>query len=123
MPITPLAGALTTTVKVKDFNALVQAFNTLEADHLALKAQLVKGDELRTRLGTLEEFVVVTRGGLQALFTLFHPDPEHTDPEQVEWSDPAMAEQAKLFHTTVMHWIDKLGGRADLAQPEHVHPG
>lgn len=117
-PFTPLTGALTATVKVKEFNALVAAFNALEADHAALKAQLVKGDELRARLGALEEFVGVTRTGLRALFTLFHPDPTHTDPENVEWSDPEMAAHAQAFHATVMFWIDKLGGRIDLAHPQ-----
>lgn len=109
-PLLPDAASLKTAVAA--INALDARLTALEKDHAALKAQLVKGDELRARLGALEEFAAMNRLALRAIFTVFHPMAEHDRPEE-QTRELALG-QAQGIHRLLMEWIERLGGRLPL---------
>jgi hypothetical protein len=101
----PLVWAKTVTFAevVKQVNAVEARLATLEADFAALKAQLVKGDELRTRLGALEEFANINREALRAIFTVFYPGPIKD-----------VATQRAATEQLLTDWLDEFGGRLPL---------
>lgn len=110
--VNQIGGNTTSSAKVSDVNAVITALNavearlvTLEADHAALRAEIAKRNAAG-RLEELEAFEKMNRAALQAIFTVFHPEPAgHGDFALV-------ATEAQ--HTLLHEWLEKLGGRAGL---------